>query len=163
LGSRSCGVLNQKTFGVFRVVGFIVHQGFDEKAVGYKNALILVHCHFDPAVVKAVPFGLELVPPDIRFIKDRPVNLALAQKTASGEVGPAEMEMQGMVTRDPVKRVKLGQLFQRYARFQKRARVEFLPSEVDVDTPYDAIHKLFKLLHCWVSLASIGLRCVFVF
>lgn len=57
------------------------------------------------------------------------------------------MEMQGMVAGDPVKCVKLGQLGQRYAGSQERARVEFLASQVDVDTPYDALNELFKLLH----------------
>lgn len=48
-----------------------------------------------------------------------------------------------MVAGDPVKGVKLGQLFQGYAGFQERARIELLASQVDVDPPYDALDEFF--------------------
>ena len=71
-------------------------------------------------------------------------------------------EMQGMVAGNPVECVKLGQFAQGYAGFQERTRIELLASQVDVDTPYDTLHELFKLLHSGLNLPSIFLRCVFV-
>ncbi len=97
--------------------------------------------------MKVVSSGSELVAPDVALVEDRAVHPAFAQKVASGKVGSAEVKAQGMPPGDGIKGIKLRELAKGHAGFQKRAGIEILALQVDVDTPDDSFKEFFQFLH----------------
>jgi hypothetical protein len=79
IGKRAgSGVLDVEDFGILRIVGAVVHEGFHEQAVGNRNDFILIQRHANTPEIQAFPFGSQLVSTDIALIEDGPINPAFA-------------------------------------------------------------------------------------
>jgi len=69
-------------------------QGLGEKTVPDSDFLVSVQDNLvNSLVTNHIPFFLEIIPPDIAFVKDGILNQTFAQEIASRHVGMAEVEM----------------------------------------------------------------------
>jgi hypothetical protein len=78
------GVLDTKFFQVFRVVGEVVHKGFDQETVLDDYLFIVVQGDAEAFVIKMGSLALEFVAPDVGLVDERVLCRASSQKIAPG-------------------------------------------------------------------------------
>jgi len=111
IGIGACrGILDDEDLRVFRVVGVIVDERFNEKAVADRDQFILVEHQLWCRDTRCSPPGLQLVSTDVGFIQDGIVHLAFAQEIAAGQVGVAEMKVDRVDGRDAVESIEFKEL-----------------------------------------------------
>jgi hypothetical protein len=98
----------------------VVHQCIDEDAVGDPDLFILVQRQVVAAVLEGIALGFKFIAPDVAFIEDGVVHLALAQKITSRQIGVAEMKINRMVCGYCIKCVEFEELRQGDASSQKK-------------------------------------------
>jgi hypothetical protein len=107
------GVLDAEFFQVFRIVGEIVHKGFDQETVFDDDFFIVMQGNAETFVVEMGSFAFEFIATDVGLVDKGMLHCASAQKIAAREAGILECEMQGKVRGEPVKCVELGKFFLR--------------------------------------------------
>ena len=63
-----------------------MHQGLNQNTVLNPDFLIEVQGKIDALIMNGIAFRFELVAPDITFIENRTVDLAISHKIAAGQV-----------------------------------------------------------------------------
>jgi len=104
------GVLNEKAFQGFRIMGKIMNQGFNQKAVLNLDLFIFAHRNFIILVSEDVVGLFEFITPDIAFVEQGVGHPALAQKITSGQIGVPKLEIEGVVGGNAVKSIEFNHL-----------------------------------------------------
>ena len=123
-------------------------QGLGEKTVPDSDFLVSVQDNLvNSLVTNHIPFFLEIIPPDIAFVKDGILNQTFAQEIASRHVGMAEVEMNRVMRCDAVKNVEFDQMVHGHSLSDISFTSKSKLSQIDVDADDCPVNKLFKLFH----------------
>ena len=104
------GILDQKFLQIFRVMGKIMDQGFDQKAVFDMNDFIVMQGDIQVLVAMNVSLAFQFISPDIAFIKDGIVHHTFSQEVTSGQAGLIETEIERMMGGEAVKGIEFSEL-----------------------------------------------------
>jgi 5,10-methylenetetrahydrofolate reductase len=97
--------------------------------------------------MKQIALGFQLIAPDVRFIKNRMINNALAKEITPGQARVTELKVQRVMGRETIKGVKPAKLLERNDLVDVRAHIEDRFPKVDIDTVNDSIDKPFEFCH----------------